>query len=94
MNDKFNSEDPNYIRELRKQITISAFRGERLDGKAHDLSMAAALARQILTIGEVAGLSGEDTMTLLAYHALVAYEQSIDVYLADSRLKPATEKRN
>lgn len=71
-------------REIRKSMMDAIRRGERIDGG--DSSMmgaigACSLARHIITMCESQGYSGEDTMTVLAYHALLRNEKSDDELL-------------
>lgn len=68
------------VRTMRLAIT-NAMRGiVRVDGKENrdGYSAATHLTRNIIIHSERMGWSGEDTMTALAYHALVALEQSQD----------------
>lgn len=71
------------IREMRKALRAAALRGDRIDGKPHSpsglgISIASTLARNAYHAAQHAGWSGEDEMTLLAYHALRELEQSHD----------------
>lgn len=66
-------------REMRQIIDRLAYCGQRMDGKGDfQHSIAASLAANVLMTGKVAGLSHADTMTMLAYHALLAYEKAMD----------------
>lgn len=66
-------------RDMRVAIDQAAWRGERIDGSGRPaISCAAGLAKNCLTTARIAGFSGEDTMTLLAYHALLMLEQLND----------------
>lgn len=72
------------VREIRKLLDAAAFRGERIDGNPQgfpSISVVASLVRQVMDLGRHQGYSGEDTMTLLAYHALLRYEQMTDQIL-------------
>jgi hypothetical protein len=85
-------EPPKDVREMRKLIHDAAH-GERIDGTPshhHRLSMIASLARSVLTTGERDGMSGDDTMTMLAYYALKALEQSYDRELERLSLSPVS----
>lgn len=68
------------VREIRQAITTAMRGAVRVDGKdtRHGYSAAGNLARNVIILGEREGWSGEDTMTVLAYHALVALEASQD----------------
>lgn len=70
------------IREMRQRITLNARRGDRVDGKppkySRPMSMTSALVSHILRSAEYEGFSGEDAMTVLAYHALVQLEEAMD----------------
>jgi hypothetical protein len=78
---------PTEVCEMRKAITNAAFRGERLteDGK---LSLSPPLVRNVLVAAEQQGLSGEDTMTWLAYEALKGYERCMDQLIETAMLSP------
>ena len=68
------------VREMRQRITRSAFHGGRVDGKkSHMPAPASVMVRNILALGEREGWSGEDTMTMLAYYALLGYEGMYDL---------------
>lgn len=75
--------------EMRKAMRMAAWRGLRIDGKPAIMpSPAANLARTAHHAAEHAGLSGEDEMTVLAYHALLALEQANDRELQHAMLDP------
>lgn len=77
-------------REMRKALRMAAWRGLRIDGKPAIMpSPAANLARTAHHAAEHAGWSGEDEMTVLAYHALLALEQANDRELRRAMLEPA-----
>ena len=70
-------------REIRKLLT-GGRPPDRIDGTDQQWripSPASNLARNVLTMCKIKGLSGEDTMTMLAYHALMAFEKSTDQQL-------------
>jgi hypothetical protein len=72
------------VREMRQAITRAAYGRERVDGKTLGLGAwppASPLASKVLRCGEHEGWSGEDTMTVLAYEALKAYEQMHDLVI-------------
>lgn len=72
---------PQDPRDMRKRITEVAYRGGRMDGNSlhlYQFSAAAAMARTCMHAAAAAGYSGEDAMTMLAYHALLSLEQAND----------------
>jgi hypothetical protein len=73
-------------RDMRKRIMRAAYRGERLDGK-HGLTVS--IAHAVLRTAEHAGYSGEDTMTMLAYHAILQLEQMQDLLTEQVSLTPS-----
>ena len=79
-------------REIRKHLHLAAYRGARIGPQAAPErfpSSASSLARNCLRMGEAMGYSGEDTMTALAYHALVQLERVTDLMLAEAALRPS-----
>jgi hypothetical protein len=71
-------------REIRKAMRDAIRRGERIGGgdtSQFGFNGATALARNIIAMCEFKGYSGEDTMTVLAYHALLRNEKSDDELL-------------
>lgn len=77
-------------REMRKRITEAARGYDRLDGKpARTFTPAAALMRNTLDASRYLGWSGEDTMTALAYHALLQVEKLTDMVLEQAYLTPS-----
>lgn len=72
-------------REMRKALLLAATRGDRVDGKpaGQGLSIASGLARTAHDVARFSGLSGEDLMTILAYHALRELERAHDLILRD-----------
>lgn len=74
-------------REMRKRINEAARGYVRLDGKpARTFTNAASLARNTIDAGRSLGWSGEDTMTALAYQALLQVERLTDMVLEHSYL--------
>lgn len=77
-------------REIRQALRRSAYRGERIDGKDLGWSQIAtpssSLARRVFDMAQYTGLSGEDEMTVLAYNALIMYEQLFDKVLHDASI--------
>ena len=75
-------------REMRKLLSRVAYRGDRIDGKdeLNAVSAASSLARDVMHMAEAQGLSGEDAMTVLAYHALLQYERTLDMLLHEARM--------
>lgn len=79
-------------REMRKRIAEASRRGTPVSGKAvppGQMTVGGVLARHIMIFAEREGMSGEDTMTMLAYHALIALEQSQARLLEMAMLTPA-----
>ncbi len=81
--------DPREIRKLLKEV---AYRGTRIDGNLYDmraLNMSAQVVGHVMKMSEAQGYSGEDAMTLLAYHALLRYEAALDRLLEQAFLTPS-----
>ncbi len=83
-------------REMRKRLTEYAMSWSdfvKLDGEhvgARRLSTTRPIVRAVFTQAQVMGWSGEDTMTALAYHALLQVERSNDTILDSAMMaKPA-----
>lgn len=64
------------VREMRKAITEMSYTGNSILAGPGGYSMAAILARHCRDAAQAQGLSGEDAMTLLAYHALLSLEKA------------------
>lgn len=82
------------LREMRKAINLAA-RGEASVGGERGngwgmTSPAAPMIRNTMMAGEYAGWSGEDTMTVLAYHALLQFEDIHARFLETMSLLPST----
>lgn len=79
-------------REIRQMLRRAAYRGDRIDGKEPGWSgiatPASSLARRVFDMAQYTGLSGEDEMTVLAYNALIMYEQLFDKVLHDASIIP------
>ena len=77
-------------REMRKLLSRVAYRGDRIDGKdeLNAVSGASSLARNVMHMAEAQGLSGEDAMTVLGYHALLQYERTLDMLLHEAQINP------
>lgn len=85
--------EPKDVREMRQRINVAARGHERVDGKdggPFSASPAAPMVRNVLTMAEAQGLSGEDAMTVLAYYALKEYERLYDLLLDDAIMRPTT----
>lgn len=79
-------------REMRKVLQEAARGDARVDGKplGHwSIPPASSLIRNALHAGHHAGWSGEDTMTVLAYHALRVYESAYDRLLDVANCMPS-----
>ena len=73
-------------REIRKLLLEVAHRGRSVsrDDRWGSLpNCSSAMVRNIFTMAEAEGLSGEDKMTVLAYHALLQYEATMDKLVAE-----------
>lgn len=75
-------------REIRKLLSRVAYRGDRIDGKVerNGISSAGSLTHNVMQMAAAQGLSGEDAMTVLAYHALLQYERTLDMLLHEARI--------
>lgn len=79
------------LREIRKRLTEVRCGRNRVDGRPYGMHMLRAmspLVSQCMTLAEHEGWSGEDAMTLLAYHALLALERSQDALYEEAMLSP------
>jgi hypothetical protein len=80
------------FRSMRQAIHQASRGLERVDGKPLSglgIPPAAPLVRNILHAANYAGLSGEDTMTWLAFEALKGYELFYDQLLEHAMLTPS-----
>ena len=75
---KLKPETPDKIREAE---TIQGKRKHIYELAYHD-----ALVRRVLDMARHEGLSGEDTMTVIAYYALIEKERITDAYLENIML--------
>lgn len=71
------------VRDMRKAINDARAGYTRADGtgKRGTLPPTSAMIQACLIMCQREGLSGEDTMTVLAYHALVGYEKLHDLVM-------------
>ena len=70
------------INEMRRRIHDVAYLGLRADGKdGRGFSSTSATVHQVYQIADRDGLSGEDRMTMLAYHLMAQYESLFDKVL-------------
>lgn len=77
------------IRKMRLKITLAAYRGERFDdGAGKGSTLACVMAGNAVRAGEAGGLSGEDTMTLLAFESLKCIETLMDREMQRAFLEP------
>lgn len=79
-------------REIRKRLTEAAYRGSRIDGLesgSNAMNVPASMVRNVMNMAEANGFSGEDAMTLLAYHALLRYEDALDRLIDQLNISPA-----
>jgi hypothetical protein len=78
-------------REIRKLLNEAAYRGGRIDGNKDSfgcMNMPASMMRNVLRMAEAQGYSGEDAMTVLAYHALLRYEDALDRLIQQLNITP------
>jgi len=73
------------VREMRKAITEMGRSGNSFFAGRNEYSMAAVLARHCRDVAHHQGLSGEDAMTLLAYHALMRLDKANEALLMNAR---------
>ena len=79
-------------REIRKLLQEIAYRGSRIDRKEsgeYAISMTGNITRHVMQMAEIQGYSGEDTMAMLAYYALLQYESAMDRLLDMVNTSPA-----
>lgn len=84
--------EPKDVREMRQRIN-QAVRGygDRVDGKQTGMAGIAPMSsmiRAVLMLAERDGWSGEDTMTALAYHAIVRCESLYDNVIEFHNIMP------
>ena len=80
-------------REIRKLLNDAAYRGGRIDGNKAVfgcMNMPASMMRNVMRMAEAQGYSGEDAMTVLAYHALLRYEDALDRLIEQLNITPAS----
>lgn len=79
------------LREKRKALELLRYQGvplnEEMGGNPHGYSPVQLLTRHVMEYSRHSGLSGEDTMTLLAYEALCQLEQLHVRLLLDINLR-------
>ena len=70
------------INEMRRKIQGVAYYGERADGRDNrSFSPISSMVKNVFDIANHEGLSGEDRMTLMAYHIMLQYETLFDKVL-------------
>lgn len=79
------------IREMRKLIREMIHTGRCLADPGQKISTASILARTCLDHAACAGLSGEDAMTLLAYHALLRLDEVYSRLLDYASMTPVSQ---
>jgi hypothetical protein len=80
--------DPN---EMRRLIAAAAYGDARVDQKPVGLagmSWCSVMIHNCVRAAEHRGLSGEDKYTMIAYHALIAYEKLSDIVQDYVRTNP------
>ena len=80
-------------REIRKLLNDAAYRGGRIDGNKDVfgcMNMPASMMQNVMRMAEAQGYSGEDAMTVLAYHALLRYEDALDRLIEQLNITPAS----
>lgn len=82
--------DANQMRILLDQV---AYGHKRIDGLYADeecsFDMTSALTRRIFDLARFTGLSGEDKMTVLAYHALLQLQKMTKMNIDHLMVTPA-----
>lgn len=82
--------DPREMRKRMHEYVRYGFGDETLEGERrgpHHYSTARPLMNAVFTAGHVAGWSGEDVMTALAYHALLRVEELGGMISLDEALR-------
>jgi hypothetical protein len=77
--------------KLAPDTPEKAREAETIQGKRkhiYELAYHDALVRRVLDMARHEGLSGEDTMTTLAYYALIEKERMTDAYLDNAMRSP------
>lgn len=78
-------------REVRKHLLKVMHGRERVDGRrpeGYSMATSSAILCNTVRWGEAQGWSNEDTMTMLAYQALLAYEAIADRMIEGLNLTP------
>jgi hypothetical protein len=78
-------------REMRKALNAVAYKGRSLtpDGPDWAYQYGAAQLRNCMEHGRNQGLSGEDTMTIIAYHLMLELNRLGEMVLRDKLIKPS-----
>ena len=85
------AEPLNDPREIRKLLDRVAQGRDRVDGTpARIFNLASNITHRVFMVAQHEGLSGEDTMTMLAYHALLAYESAADRAVESIMMTPVS----
>lgn len=76
---------------MRKVLFEVAYRGAHPlpEAKRRGYPISAALVRNIMEAGRYNGLSGEDTMTAIAYHLLLEVERLGEMVMQDLVTRPS-----
>lgn len=74
---------PETAKEVAEEMTVEGMRKRILEYSRDD-----AMVRSILDSARFRGLSGDDAMTMLAYHALLERERFRDMCLEQTMLNP------
>ena len=80
------------VRPLTPQTADEMRAAETIQGKRrriHDYAHESALVHAVMNTAYAHGLSGEDTMTLLAYTALLRLEKLEGLLLDEAMVKPS-----
>ena len=82
---------PNEVRKLLQEV---AYGQRHIDGKYYSFSdrydLTNSLVHQVFSAANFHGWSGEDRMTMLAYHALLAYSKMAGEHLHMLNTTPFT----
>jgi hypothetical protein len=86
------SEQLNDANEIRKLLDEVAYGARNIDGEYPSgntpFDLTNSLVRRCFDLARYTGMSGEDRMTVLAYHALLAYKKISDEYLHFAEITP------
>lgn len=76
-------------REMRKILDEAAYRGVHPLAKQWDYPLSVTLVHNLMEFCRYNGFSGEDTMTVIAYHLLLEVERLGGMVMRDLATRPA-----